>query len=311
MNKILLLIFLPFFLPVYGCLYHQVDPLEGRLEIAADTVIFAVIGDYGDNNNHEKQVADMVNSWHPDLIITTGDNNYDYGLAKTIKDNIGQYYGDYIYNPDAPADQQAHGKANSNTLNRFFPCPGNHDYFNISGLSPYLNYFSLPGNEQYYDFVWGPVHFFSLNSGRSGNFDTASEQYHWFMSNIALSKSPWKIAYFHHPPISASNHGNHPDWQLAFRDLGFTAVFSGHDHVFERIQKKGQNDFSWIVNGVGGRQTLYACNSNPLDSAIYNTVCYNCCYGAIKVEVSRHRFKLSFFSVDDPTNAIDEWVVEK
>ena len=24
---------------------------------------------------------------------------------------------------------------------------------------PYLDYFTLPGNERYYDFTWGPVHF--------------------------------------------------------------------------------------------------------------------------------------------------------
>ena len=285
--------------------------MEGQLYVAGDSVVFAVIGDYGDNNNHEQAVADLVNSWNPDLIITTGDNNYDYGLASTIADNIGKYYGDYIYNPDAPMNQQTHGKASSSRWNRFFPSPGNHDYYNLAGLSPYLSYFSLPGNEQFYDFVWGPVHFFSLNSGRAGNLSPNDEQMTWLNERLALSKSSWKIAYFHHPPYSTSNHGNHQDWQLPWRDRGFTAVFSGHDHVFERIQKKGQADFSWFVNGVGGRQTLYGCNDNPLDTTQFNVVCYNCCYGAIKVIATRHQMKMSFFTVYDPSSPMDEWVVNQ
>lgn len=58
---------------------------------------FAVIGDYGLAGDAEARVAQLINTWGPDLIITTGDNNYPDGEAATIDANIGQYYQQYIY----------------------------------------------------------------------------------------------------------------------------------------------------------------------------------------------------------------------
>src|SRR5438132_12368590 len=112
-----------------------------------DTLHFAVIGDYGYVSQSEAQVSSLVHSWNPDLVITTGDNNYDYGAASTIDPNIGQYYHDFIfpytgiYGSGAP-------------YNKFFPSLGNHDW-NTVGAAPYLNFFTLPNTERYYDFAAG------------------------------------------------------------------------------------------------------------------------------------------------------------
>jgi len=128
---------------------------------------FAVIGDYGDGSPTEVDVADMINTWNVDFIITVGDNYYgtedgNYGDSwDAIDEEIGQYYSDWIGNY-----QGTYGIGS--TANKFFPVPGNHDWYhlkNISedGLSIYTDYFTLPGanfsnssqNERYYDFVWG------------------------------------------------------------------------------------------------------------------------------------------------------------
>lgn len=61
------------------------------------TTRFAVIGDYGSGRPQEQDVANLVKSWNPDFIITTGDNNYPNGEASTIDPNIGQFYHDFIY----------------------------------------------------------------------------------------------------------------------------------------------------------------------------------------------------------------------
>ena len=51
----------------------------------AATARFAVIGDYGSAVFPEEgQVATMIHSWSPDLIITVGDNNYEDGFAADI-----------------------------------------------------------------------------------------------------------------------------------------------------------------------------------------------------------------------------------
>jgi len=62
-----------------------------------EPVRFAVIGDFGEGNQGEEDVANLVKSWEPDFIITTGDNNYPVGSAETIDDHIGKYYHEFIY----------------------------------------------------------------------------------------------------------------------------------------------------------------------------------------------------------------------
>ena len=95
---------------------------------------FAVIGDFGEGNQAEADVAKLVQSWKPDMVITVGDNNYPDGKADTIDAHIGKYYHDFIF-PYA-------GKYGAGaTENRFFPTLGNHDW-NTPGAQPYLDYFS-------------------------------------------------------------------------------------------------------------------------------------------------------------------------
>src|SRR2546426_179663 len=63
----------------------------------SSSVRFAVIGDYGYAGQAELDVANLVRSWNPNFIITTGDNNYESGSASTIDQNIGQYYHSFIF----------------------------------------------------------------------------------------------------------------------------------------------------------------------------------------------------------------------
>src|SRR5712691_755574 len=78
----------------------QVSTPTKKLSDDSKSIQFAVIGDYGgdaeEEGDAEKSVAQMVKSWDPDFIITLGDNNYPNGKAKTIVQNIGKYYCDYI-----------------------------------------------------------------------------------------------------------------------------------------------------------------------------------------------------------------------
>lgn len=122
----------------------------------AGTVRFAVIGDYGSGNRAERDVALMIDTWKPSFITTVGDNNYPNGAADTIDQNIGKLYHAYI----SPY-RGSYGRGA--TTNRFFPIPGHIDW-DSAALQPYLDYFTLPGNERYYDFVSGPVHFFMLDT---------------------------------------------------------------------------------------------------------------------------------------------------
>ncbi len=209
----------------------------------SDTVRFAVIGDYGVDSGAERDVADLVKSWNPDFVITLGDNNYFDGAASTIDANIGKYYQNFIFPYTG-----AYG--NGATTNRFFPSLGNHDWI-TAGAIPYLDYFVLPNNERYYDFVQGPVHFFVVDSDPNepdGNTST-SVQGNWLEDRVSNSTDPWKLVYFHHPSYSSGEHGSTPWMQWPFQQWGATAVLSGHDHDYERVILNG---FPYFVTGSGG-----------------------------------------------------------
>jgi hypothetical protein len=207
------------------------------------TVRFGVIGDFGSAGTAARDVANLVKSWKPDFIITVGDNNYPDGAASTIDPNIGQYYHEFIY----PYKGRYGAGA---TVNRFFPSLGNHDW-HARGAQPYLDYFTLPGNERYYDFVWGPVHLFAIDSDEDepDGITRSSRQAAWLQNKLAASTARWKLVYFHHPPYSSGEHGNTREMQWPFQQWGASAVLTGHDHLYERLLVGG---FTYFVAGAGG-----------------------------------------------------------
>lgn len=246
-------------------------------------VTLAVIGDFGDAGTPEADVANLVHGWNVDYVLTTGDNNYPGGAASTIDANIGQYYQPYIGNYVGSYGPGA-------AQNRFFPVPGNHDW-NTGTLQPYVDYFTLPGNERYYDVELGPIHLFALDSdsrepdGRSAT----STQAIWLQTALANSSAPWNLVTLHHPPYSSSNvHGSDPTMQWPFAAWGATAVLAGHDHTYERLQQDG---IPYFVNGLGGR-SIYDLG-NPVPGSI---VRYNLDYGAMRLEANPHCLNFSFYS---------------
>lgn len=278
----------------------RIAPSNVETNVAADSVCFAEIGDYGYAGMPEFYVADMVKKWNPDFIVSVGDNNYYQGKTSTIKNNISQFYGDYIYNFDAPYELQCNGKAFQEKINRFFSTPGNHDANNKDKLTPYYNFFTLPGNESYYRFTWGPVTFYSVNSSE-GDIE---EQKAWLKKEAGICNTPFKILFFHHPPYSSGSHGNNGYMQWDFYSLGIDAILVGHDHIYERIEKKGQEGMYYFVNGLGGKGTA-PCNEHPLPSDEFNTFCYGENYGAMKATATRHKLAIEFYSIDNAEKAID------
>ena len=219
----------------------------GIQALSQPIVKFAAIGDYGRwYTPGEALVSQMVHVWNPDFIITLGDNNYEYGADSTIDSNIGQYYHDYI-RPYVGVF------GNESQVNRFFPSLGNHDWITDSAHA-YLNFFTLPGNERYYDFIKGNCHFFVMDSDISepDGMTSSSTQAQWLRSKLALSSSRFKIVYFHHPPFSSGQHGNSTDMQWPFKDWGATVVLSGHEHNYERLV--GEDGLTYFVNGLGGKE---------------------------------------------------------
>ncbi|MFN3647933.1 MAG: metallophosphoesterase [Armatimonadota bacterium] len=243
---------------------------------------FAVIGDYGLAGQPEADVAALVKSWNPDFIVTTGDNNYPGGQAITIDANIGQYYSEYIYpyhGQYAPPPVQE---------NRFFPSIGNHDWNRTAGYRPYLDYFTLPNNERYYDVVRGPVHLFVLNSDprEPDGIESDSLQTAWFKERLEASTATWKVVVLHHPPYCSDGSTLSARWP--YHDWGATAVFAGHEHVYERLVRHG---YLYLVNGVGGGE-LYPMNA-PITGSVFQ---YDQDYGAQLITAGSQSLTFEFFN---------------
>ncbi|GIV83473.1 MAG: hypothetical protein KatS3mg052_0480 [Candidatus Roseilinea sp.] len=252
---------------------------------------FAVIGDFGLAGAPAAAVANLVKSWQPQAIIAAGDNNYYSGLAGTIDQNIGQYYADFIhpYLGSYPAP-------NNPGFNRFYPALGNHDWNSSAGYAAHLSYFTLPGNERYYDVLIGPVHWFILNSDvhEPDGITASSAQALWLQSALAASTACWQIVVLHHPPYSSSAvHGSMPATQWPFAAWGADVVIAGHAHNYERLSRDG---IVYLVNGIGGAP-LYTFGA-PIAGSV---VRYNGDYGALRLDATASRLRFDVLNTASAT----------
>lgn len=248
-------------------------------------VRFAAIGDGGTESDGQVRVSRRVKSWAPEFVITLGDNNYPDGAAATMDQNIGKYWREFIH-----PYRGSYGKGAAE--NRFFPSLGNHDW-RTPGAAPYLDFFTLPGNERYYEFARGPVHLYSLDSDSSepDGIGRDGRQAQWLRKALAASAAPWKIVYFHHPPYSSGRHGSSRVMRWPFKEWGADAVLAGHDHHYERLDVEG---VVYFVNGLGGKSS-----SNPVGEPLPGSRClFNEDDGAMLVEADSERIDFRFVTAD-------------
>ncbi len=174
--------------------------------------------------------------------------------------------GDNIYGSDTPAEMASKFstpyKALLDAGVEFRAALGNHDNPN----QRFYRLFNM-GGDRYYTFRVGKgeptettattepiassVSFFALDSGYLDK-----TQLEWVEKTLSSSSSDWKIAFFHHPLYSSGKfHGSSLESRALLEPLfvkyGVNAVFSGHDHVYERI--KPQKGITYWVSGAGGK----------------------------------------------------------
>jgi tartrate-resistant acid phosphatase type 5 len=272
---------------------------------ASAVTTFAVIGDYGTADSHERAVARVVASWHPSYILAVGDDYYSpAGGTGTGKDDdsTGAFYGAWLKDIHTTGHHLPKGLA---AINAFFPALGNHDYSDATP-SPrtYLTYFTLPGagfrstsgNERYYDYVEGPVHFFVLNSNTAEPDGTSStsKQARWLKAQLAASTSTWNVVYDHHPPYSSDNvHHSTRYMQWPFAAWGADVVISGHAHVYERLARNG---IVYFIDGLGGA-ARYAFGKAIAGSKVR----YRANWGAQRVVATDTSLTFQFISVSGAT----------
>ncbi len=198
-----------------------------------DSLKFAAIGDNGTGDRPEYEVAQQMAKVHAtfafDLVIMLGDNMYG-----------GQSPSDYVKKFEQPyAPLLAAGV-------KFQASLGNHDRPDQVSYRLY----NMNG-QRYYTFVRGNVRFFALDSTLMDR-----KQVEWLEASLKSAGEPWKICYFHHPIYSdAARHGSSVDLRVLLEPIfvryGVNVVFSGHDHVYERVQP--QKGIYYFVSGAAGQ----------------------------------------------------------
>lgn len=241
--------------------------------------IFGALGDCGNNSGNQRDVRDQFLKYlgdrYMDAWLLLGDNAYESGTDAEYQRNFFEVYQDAF-------------------LKRFplFPAPGNHDYREIGKYRgqrhasrdlAYFQSFSMPvngesggvasGNQAYYSFDIGNVHFLSLDSyGKEGSgqrlFDTLSAQVEWVKKDLEQNRhKQWVVAYWHHPPYSMGSHNSDKEKELVLlrenfiRILerhGVDLVLTGHSHSYER---------SGLISGHYGSESSFRSELHSLSGS--------------------------------------------
>lgn len=260
-----------------------VTPALGVIEIG-------VIGDPGVDNANQAAVASMVAGWAPDQLVLLGDNYYSSaggsGTGKFDR-TVGKYYCGFL----AGAASGPNCAGGTSPTNRLWPIAGNHEYSD-AGISNYLGYFSLPGNERWYDVRMGPVHFFMLDSDEAlRNSADMAAQKAWLQPAMAASDAPFKVVAVHHPPYTSSARGPYAGMRWPFREWGADLVLNGHDHYYERLEVDG---LPYVVNGIGGQSVT----AFPATAVAQSRAHYSGSNGAMRITATDALLTAEFLSVD-------------
>lgn len=218
-------------------------PADALLPLEPQSVRFAVIGDSGTGAAEQYQVAgEMEKSRRRvgfDFVIMLGDNIYGGKDQASFARKF-----DLPYKPLLDAGV------------KFYASLGNHDDPNERLYAP----FNMKG-QRYYSFKRNNVAFFVLDSNY---MDRA--QLDWLEQQLQTAGSAWKICYFHHPLYSSARaHGADVDLRALieplFEKYGVDVVFSGHDHVYERLQPR--NGIYYFVLGNSGQLRYHDLKRSP------------------------------------------------
>jgi hypothetical protein len=208
--------------------------LDIRIPLQDKSVRFAVIGDSGTGDRAQYEVAQRMEAYRQavkfDFVIMLGDNIYGSHSPKDFVKKFEQPYKSLL---DAGV--------------KFYASLGNHDDPDDERLYKPFNM----GGERYYAFRKGEAAFFALDSNYMD-----PKQLSWLEQNLKDSQGTWKICFFHHPLYNdGRHHGADADLRTQvlplFQRYGVNAVFSGHEHVYQRI--KPENNIYFFVLGNSGK----------------------------------------------------------
>ena len=215
-----------------------------------DSLKFAVLGDNGTGEKPEYDVGQRMaaarTTFPFDMVLMLGDNMYG---RQDPQDFVTKFERPYAALLQAGV--------------LFYATLGNHDNQN----NRFYKAFNM-GGERYFTFVKKNVRFFVLDSNQLD-----PKQRAWFDEALQRSDDQWRICFFHHPIYSdGGRHGSDVSLRVVLEPLlvkyGVDVVFSGHDHVYERL--KPQKGITYFVSGSGGELRRGDVRPSGLTAAYYD-----------------------------------------
>jgi hypothetical protein len=269
-------------LALAGPLTAQTSKLPNR----DGSVKFAVLGDTGTGGSNQfavaRQLANVRGRFPFEFAILLGDNLYG---RENPRDYNRKFEAPYKPLIDAGV--------------KFYASLGNHDDPN----QRMYKLFNMNG-ERYYSFkpsLTAGVRFFALDSNY---MDPA--QLEWLEKELAGSGSDWKIAFFHHPPYASGRHGSDEILRSHLEPLfvkhRVNAVFTGHEHFYERI--KPQKGIQYFV--MGNSAKLRRGDIDPTGLTAFG---YDNGYAFMIVEVDGDQ--MIFEAINEAGKTIDSGVIRK
>lgn len=214
----------------------------------------------------------------PFTFLVYGDTRTFYGrhaiVAKRMATDIAAFVvhtGDLVESPTR-ADWDAFFSSGRELFlsKLFFPVIGNHERNHLS----YYQLFELPGaggkaGKQWWSLRWGDVLLVGLDSNTQYlGFTGLREETHWLEETLS-QEARFKFVFFHHPLFSSDlyyggNEGLAKLWHPVFVRNGVTAVFCGHVHAYEHIERDGVHYFT---TGGGGAPAYPL--GEPVEGTVY------------------------------------------
>jgi 3',5'-cyclic AMP phosphodiesterase CpdA len=235
---------------------------------------FAVVGDFGSGTTNETAVASMIESWHPDFVLTVGDNAYPQGSAALLDRDI--------FGPYAAVMRES----------AWFPALGNHDV-KANGGKPELEAFHSLGNERWYRFTWGTTAVTVLDSNVS--VGPGSPQLRFARTSLALP-SCFRFAAWHHPPWEPPGSRISPGLRRHIVPLvekdGVQVVFEGHLHAYAR--SRPYRGVLYVAVGTGGGEL----DDDAGDLTIPSARVVQGRFGALRVDVAGRTARFRYQTVD-------------
>jgi hypothetical protein len=198
-----------------------------------DTVKFVAMGDNGTGKKPQYEIGALMaqarERFQFEFVIMLGDNMYG---SQRPRDFVTKFEAPYKVLLDAGV--------------KFYAALGNHDRQENRFYEPW----NMNG-ERFYTYTKKNVRFFVLDTDYLDQ-----KQQDWLENELGRSNDEWKVVYFHHPLYSsAGRHGSETDLRVILEPMfikhGVNAVFSGHDHIYERV--KPQHNIYYFVSGAAGQ----------------------------------------------------------